>query len=66
MSACVASSRLRPARSTTEVDDALAGADGDARVAIVSLLAGVDAREARDAPRRARAGASPDALENAS
>jgi N-acetylmuramic acid 6-phosphate etherase len=33
--------------STTEVDDALAGADGDTRVAIVSLLAGVDAREAQ-------------------
>jgi N-acetylmuramic acid 6-phosphate etherase len=33
--------------STTEVDDAIADADGDARVAIVMLLARVDAREAR-------------------
>jgi N-acetylmuramic acid 6-phosphate etherase len=30
-----------------EIDDALAAADGDARVAIVSLLAGVDAEAAR-------------------
>jgi N-acetylmuramic acid 6-phosphate etherase len=30
-----------------DVDDALAAADGDTRVAIVSLLAGVDAVEAR-------------------
>ena len=34
--------------STAEVDDALAAAEGDARVAIVSLLAGVDADTARD------------------
>jgi N-acetylmuramic acid 6-phosphate etherase len=33
--------------STAQVDDALAAADGDARVAIVSLLAGVDAATAR-------------------
>ena len=32
---------------TAEVDDAIAAADGDARVAIVSLLAGIDARAAR-------------------
>ena len=34
--------------SSTEVDDALAAAGGDARVAIVSLLAGIDADAARD------------------
>ena len=34
--------------SSAEVDDALAAADGDARVAIVSLLAGIDADTARD------------------
>ena len=33
--------------SRQQVDDALAAADGDARVAIVSLLAGVDAGAAR-------------------
>ncbi len=33
--------------SATEVDDAIADADGDARVAIVMLLARVDAQEAR-------------------
>ena len=33
--------------SATQVDEALAAADGDARVAIVSLLAGVDAATAR-------------------
>ena len=33
--------------SATGVDDAIADADGDARVAIVMLLAGVDAQEAR-------------------
>ena len=34
--------------STSQVDDALAAADGDARVAIVSLLADVDAGAARE------------------
>ena len=34
--------------SSAEVDDALAAAGGDARVAIVSLLAGIDADRARD------------------
>jgi len=34
--------------STAQVDDALASADGDARVAIVSLLAGIDADTARE------------------
>ena len=34
--------------SSAEVDDALAAANGDARVAIVSLLAGIDAEKARD------------------
>ncbi len=33
--------------STVEIDDALTAADGDARVAIVSLVAGVDADTAR-------------------
>ena len=33
--------------SATDVDDAIADADGDARVAIVMLLARVDAQEAR-------------------
>src|SRR5262245_10230224 len=33
--------------SATEVDSALADADGDARVAIVAIVAGVDAQEAR-------------------
>ena len=33
--------------SDGEVDAALAASDGDAKVAIVSLLAGVDAQEAR-------------------
>ena len=34
--------------SSAEVDNALAAANGDARVAIVSLLAGIDAEKARD------------------
>ena len=34
--------------STEQVDDALAAAGGDARVAIVSLLAGIDADTARE------------------
>lgn len=34
--------------SSAEVDDALAAAGGDARVAIVSLLAGIDVDKARD------------------
>ena len=34
--------------SSADVDDALAAAGGDARVAIVSLLAGIDADRARD------------------
>ena len=45
--ACVASSRRRPAPTRTQVDEALDAAGGDAKVAIVSLLAGVDADEAR-------------------
>jgi N-acetylmuramic acid 6-phosphate etherase len=33
--------------SGTEIDSALAEADGDARVAIVAIVAGVDVQEAR-------------------
>jgi N-acetylmuramic acid 6-phosphate etherase len=50
--------------SASEVDAALADADGDARVAIVSLLAGVDAETARlrlEASERSIAGALEDA-----
>jgi N-acetylmuramic acid 6-phosphate etherase len=46
--------------SSAEVDDALAAADGDARVAIVAILAGIDAAAARerlDASGRSIAGA---------
>ena len=41
------SSRSRPAPRPTEVDAALDAADGDAKVAIVSLLAGIGADAAR-------------------
>jgi len=39
--------RTATGASAGEVESALAAADGDAKVAIVSLLAGVDAAEAR-------------------
>ena len=54
-----AASGARPA----EIDEALTAADGDARVAIVSLVAGVDAEDARE--RLAASGRSiADALES--
>ena len=42
-----APSRSRPLPPEDDVADAIAAADGDTKVAIVSLLAGVDAETAR-------------------
>jgi N-acetylmuramic acid 6-phosphate etherase len=45
---------LASGASEAAVDDALAAAGGDARVALVTLVAGVDASTARDRLERAR------------
>jgi N-acetylmuramic acid 6-phosphate etherase len=52
---------LASGRDEADVDDALRAADGDARVALVTLLAGVDADAARERLEQAR-GSVRDAL----